>query len=133
MSEEELIARYEMDFAWRAAWNKLANKKVARRLAADQEKIERKAELANKRIGRLIKKFDELKADKIQKKEELKPCPFCGGEAELNKSLGKNWIVICSENSCLVNPRVVGYQSSKPQYHVDVVAAWNTRAGEQHE
>lgn len=56
---DALMARYDIDFKWRAAWIKLSNKREAGgRLQVKQEAIERKAVLANNRIGALMRKFD---------------------------------------------------------------------------
>lgn len=57
--------------------------------------------------------------------ESLKPCPFCGGAATLQKSKHKApWFqVTCNEeNNCHMAPLV--------EYPVeeDAVKAWNTRA-----
>jgi hypothetical protein len=47
---------------------------------------------------------------------ELKPCPFCGGEAEMIVPRdGKNPYVMCTQNYCT-------------QPHPDCVERWNTRA-----
>ena len=51
---------------------------------------------------------------------ELKPCPFCGGEAKLFTARGKcNQIVRCL--ACNVSP---GYRQTKKE----AIEAWNTRA-----
>lgn len=61
---------------------------------------------------------------------ELKPCPFCGGEAvfyTLNKG-GKHegHIVGCPSSGCLVKPSV-----SKPgMTGRETVEAWNKRAND---
>lgn len=59
----ELHHRYELDFKWRCAWNTLAHitelgKKV--RLQSKQEYIERRAQIANERIAKLMRDFDNL-------------------------------------------------------------------------
>ncbi len=60
--------------------------------------------------------------------EELKPCPFCGGEAELIPySLGMNddlkyWAVTCSNHDCFVHPETRYYHKE------DAIEAWNFRA-----
>ena len=45
---------------------------------------------------------------------ELKPCPFCGGEAEAVHEINGMWTVECTKCGALV----------------DGIAAWNTRAVE---
>ena len=62
--------------------------------------------------------------------EGLKPCPFCGGEAELvpypleNNDTQKYWAVICANSECPVSPE-------SPYYHkTEAIEAWNRRANE---
>lgn len=50
-------ARYEIDDKWRAAWHKLWNKKDPQRLQSTEDKIERKWNMANNRIGKLIRDY----------------------------------------------------------------------------
>ncbi|EGR2232158.1 TPA: hypothetical protein ACPVZG_005298 [Vibrio parahaemolyticus] len=58
INREDAVARYEKDFAWRAAWGRLANHPTIRKekypLQVQQEYIEHRAELANRRIAKLI-------------------------------------------------------------------------------
>lgn len=49
--------------------------------------------------------------------EELKPCPFCGGEAELFQEYG--WAVSCT--SCCV-------KTLKYRIREKAIKAWNRRA-----
>lgn len=59
--------------------------------------------------------------------DELKPCPFCGGEAQLMEAkIGSNWwTVICKHyEDCPVNP--VGRNAYAAE--IDAIDAWNTRA-----
>ena len=60
-------------------------------------------------------------------KNELKPCPFCGGKAELiivpgyfNKT-ESGWLVKCRNGCCNQMPYVSDH---------DAIDAWNRRAGE---
>ena len=70
---------------------------------------------------------DEFRQDDIDKRpretntEELKPCPFCGGEAELRKH-GihiERWYVRCKRNGC----NYTYNDDEKPL----AIKAWNTR------
>lgn len=61
---------------------------------------------------------------------ELKPCPFCGGEAGLFhiKGVGNDlcgYMVGCTEDDCAVRPSV---QSELGE--TAVIEVWNRRAGE---
>lgn len=57
--------------------------------------------------------------------EELKPCPFCGGEAILLEDWKDgNFIVGCANNDCIV--RLSGIPSFDNAEQA--VKAWNTRA-----
>ena len=49
---------------------------------------------------------------------DLKPCPFCGGEAKINLLA---W-VSCLNGGCAVQPRVWGETKD------EAIAAWNIRA-----
>lgn len=52
---------------------------------------------------------------------ELKPCPFCGGEARLVEPMGlMSWCVDCPNPSCQVMGRMSGDKDK-------AVAAWNRR------
>ena len=54
--------------------------------------------------------------------EELKPCPFCGGEAETFNpfdNIAGTWCVICCECACA---------SGFEQTETEATEAWNTRA-----
>lgn len=46
--------------------------------------------------------------------EELKPCPFCGGEAERNLDYSKQ--IKCSNQNCLMS-----------DYFIMTESSWNTR------
>lgn len=51
--------------------------------------------------------------------KELKPCPFCGGEAEIKNDLGNDCVYI-SCKWCHCNSRLSENQE-------EVIEAWNTR------
>lgn len=58
----------------------------------------------------------------VEQKETLKPCPFCGGEAELREW---DWPYVrfqcrCSKCKCQARARMADRQSA--------ITAWNTRA-----
>lgn len=61
--------------------------------------------------------------------EELKPCPFCGGEAVLHVNNGV--MVVCKKCGCRTNTGIdywnpiYGYQSRSVD---EVIEAWNRRA-----
>lgn len=54
-----------------------------------------------------------------EKQAELLPCPFCGGEAEINILLG-NYCVTCSKCSGSIFPH-------SGMTKAEAIAAWNTR------
>lgn len=53
--------------------------------------------------------------------EELKPCPFCGGEADIGENFDGQWGVFCETCRAVV----WGYTKKAS------IAAWNRRAGEE--
>lgn len=66
---------------------------------------------------------------------ELKPCPFCGGEAEMVTYSGKKQVVYieCSGcNALMGNPRPIHSAMRGKLYfesESDLVDAWNKRKG----
>lgn len=56
---------------------------------------------------------------------DLKPCPFCGGEAALKK--GKSvYSIVCAEgSSCIGGGLLIGFKHDALE---SAVAQWNTRA-----
>jgi len=52
---------------------------------------------------------------------KLLPCPFCGGEAEMNQTWSY-WDVMCHSDLCGVRPVSDGYDTQS-----EAAAAWNTR------
>lgn len=63
------------------------------------------------------------------KNNKLKPCPFCGGEAELYESK-ECWRIYCiDENNvdCILG--ALDYDYMKPSRD-EAIKAWNTRKGE---
>ena len=55
---------------------------------------------------------------------ELKPCPFCGGEAKISaENFGAKYFVRCINiKNCLVRPFTISYSTEE-----EAVNAWNRR------
>ena len=55
---------------------------------------------------------------------ELKPCPFCGGEAVIRVLMGKEYICPIHKSNCIIKPDtwLQSDLSIKKQ-----IKAWNTR------
>lgn len=56
---------------------------------------------------------------------ELRPCPFCGSDANLDVNGSGDYFVRCSDRQCACRTR---------QYHENeagAVISWNGRAGDQ--
>lgn len=61
------------------------------------------------------------------KKEELKPCPFCGGKAYAWRTDQGLWYADCKENDfskCIVQPGTIDPLPSEQE----AIEAWNRRA-----
>ena len=57
---------------------------------------------------------------------ELKPCPFCGGEAALVPTLKttvREWFVTCNNLEC----SVLACRTKRYYTEAEAIAAWNTR------
>ena len=56
---------------------------------------------------------------------ELKPCPYCGGDAELHQThhQGSAWFAWCANDECPVKPMTNDYETC-----VEAIAVWNHRA-----
>lgn len=54
---------------------------------------------------------------------ELKPCPFCGGEAIDTYNTHHKYIIYCENENCMMNQNEVGYESLE-----EAIEAWNRRA-----
>lgn len=64
---------------------------------------------------------------------ELKPCPFCGGEADIvdipsHRDHSMELIVTCVADGCL-------YECATPAFttEAEAIAAWNRRAADERE
>jgi len=65
-----------------------------------------------------------------KKKEELKPCPFCGKGARLQEGFDQTneepyWYVVCNNERCTVAPLTRYWDSENKRKAIN---AWNTRA-----
>ena len=63
------------------------------------------------------------------KQDELKPCPFCGGKAEIriadiNSSGNELYLLKCCNIKCSVIPKVPFHSYDKDK----LIDAWNRRA-----
>ena len=61
--------------------------------------------------------------------EELKPCPFCGGQAKLKHYKLRNndwWYVACEGCNIVLDPLFFNVGQTKEE----VIEKWNRRAGE---
>lgn len=62
--------------------------------------------------------------------DDLKPCPFCRGEARTVAG-GDRWYVTCTEAECFCSLGEIYDRDAMPDHHFqteqDAVAAWNTR------
>ena len=54
---------------------------------------------------------------------ELKPCPFCGGEAITLKNTFRQYGVGCNDNDCEVEPGIAPIFD----YESEAIEAWNRR------
>ena len=78
--------------------------------------------LTNRIFALMLKvSAEDLKRRTVQTMAELKPCPFCGGEAKLAEGELGQWIVRCTKCPCDVGR----YWFSRK---ADAKKAWNRRA-----
>ena len=54
--------------------------------------------------------------------EGLKPCPFCGGVAELDQDMDTLFYIACINTRCHINPITIGVASERQARKV-----WNYR------
>jgi hypothetical protein len=57
------------------------------------------------------------------KKEELKPCPFCGAEPDMWDTNAGDWYIDCSNKDCYIQPGM-----PKPLPMEAAIAIWNRRS-----
>lgn len=75
--------------------------------------------------------------------EELKPCPFCNGEAELcgretreffdgewSKKPKQGWYILCKHRITCIMAQSIGFQSATFVTPEAAVKGWNRRNGE---
>jgi Lar family restriction alleviation protein len=67
----------------------------------------------------ILDEFDWLE---LEHKMELKPCPFCGGEATTFKAEERHY-VSCVNDDCIASVAMQSFSSED-----EAVAAWNRRA-----
>lgn len=57
---------------------------------------------------------------------KLKPCPFCGGKAEVSspryREMGPFWVECKRENNCFVRPKTTYFDEK-----IEAICAWNIR------
>lgn len=62
---------------------------------------------------------------------ELKPCPFCGGQAELRKTLGReNYFVRCKNMCAITCGRHNINGKWRPISQNEAIELWNRRTNE---
>lgn len=66
MNLAEYQLEYERLFKWRELWMRLSSKKEPGRLQVRQEAIERRASIANDRIGTLMRMFDDQRTQAFE-------------------------------------------------------------------
>lgn len=89
MTIDEIKARYEIDDKWREAWTKLACKYETGRLQSRQEKIERRARIANNRIAALMHQFKLMRNVLVERVVEW--CADCGGQIGQDNGPSDGW------------------------------------------
>ena len=57
--------------------------------------------------------------------EKLKPCPFCGSEAETEFNVVFGYQAICTNEDCFMNETLMHDMATEQ----DAIETWNRRAG----
>lgn len=83
--------------------------------------------------------------NEVNRMNDLKPCPFCGGKAEIcsdvNRIMGKFWYIRCKKCYCRGSGIYESGRKLEPQEEYaaiigaweKAIESWNRRAGEQDE
>ena len=66
-------------------------------------------------------------AEEVYTESELKPCPFCGSDAELDTEYG---FIACGNDNCFITCRINWGNNSRVKNRAEAIAAWNRRVGE---
>lgn len=53
--------------------------------------------------------------------ENLKPCPFCGGEALVRRTMEEEMMIECDNSQCLIRPRTPWVSEE------EAIESWNRR------
>jgi hypothetical protein len=110
MTVDEIKARGEIDDKWRSAWTKLACKHEPGRLQSKQEKIERRARIANNRIAALMHQFDKLTSN-APVERDVEWCADCGNRIGQDNGPPDGWQLedgrtVCHACCCADTKRV---------------------------
>lgn len=104
---QEYQTEYERLFQWRERWIGLSSKREPGRLQTRQEAIERRASIANNRIGALIQKYDAAQranhVTALCTAKIVMPCKNC---ADMQRAL----VQVARENRSL-EKRIVQLQA----------------------
>ena len=69
----------------------------------------------------------------MSKFDELKPCPFCGGESEITEHGYTSLMDIGCDTEGCAGQRAVFYSLHDPKWKEKSIGAWNTRTDERAE
>lgn len=57
--------------------------------------------------------------------DELKPCPFCGAEGDINYNYDKKFAPYCINEDCFLNELNHGFETEQ-----EAIEAWNRRTND---